>query len=84
MSVDLFGEPITEEDFAKPQTILAKWTRRTDYRWARGEDRQCKNCSHLYVRRMGRRYFKCRELGLTSSPASDIRLHKVCNRWEEG
>ena len=44
----------------------------------------CKWCEHLRtVDTYGKKYFKCKMMGISSSAASDVRASSLCDKFEE-
>ena len=79
--MDLFGN----EEPAKPRPHhgykLTKYIRR--YKRSNDKIRRCKTCIHLaYTNPNGKRYYKCKLIGITTSEATDIRLRDVCDLWD--
>lgn len=86
MMRDLFGRAITIEEYlARPHKQLGpyqKWKR--DHHYRRAESRECcKTCQFLYRREKSRMYYKCVNLSLSFSSASDVRLRDVCDLFME-
>lgn len=52
-----------------------------NYRLSTGNER-CKNCFYSFGKHYAKRYYKCKLMGNSASPASDIRLRDVCNLWK--
>lgn len=79
---DLFGG----ETLVKPKPTLTKiseWIRIARYRKAeKGADKQCGNCVHIRRFRQSKTWYKC-DLFIAGGPATDIRVHHVCNKWEK-
>jgi hypothetical protein len=80
--MNLFESP----DIHKPLTTGTGLfeTRKKLYRYRQSNDRyrRCKYCSHLRKIAAGsRNFYKCALIGITQSPATDIRLKSVCNRF---
>ena len=47
------------------------------------EGKRCKHCKHLFVKRMGNKYFKCALRQNTNGPATDHRMnYQACWKFE--
>ena len=69
---------------ARPRSKYQQWKLENNYRKA-DDDKRCKNCKNL-ISKMAvcsseRNYYKCILLGMSSSPATDVRLSNVCNNF---
>ena len=80
---DLFGNTITEKDFEPlPKTMIQKTLGKWHYRKAETKERRCATCANCFLKAgHAKRYYKCRYVGCTASPASDIRAGHVCDAW---
>ncbi len=82
---DLFTGESKVIDKAKEAKASAYmiWKKRFNYRKSDSNVERCKNCIHhadgMYH---GKTYHKCELLGISHSPATDIRISSVCNNWE--
>lgn len=77
---DLFGNdtPVQERKPGRPSK-LERWAKQADYRPAeRGSSRRCGNCLEFFIKRYSGKYFKCRRLGNSNAPSTDIRAGHVC------
>jgi hypothetical protein len=78
---DLFGgetKAVTHPTFKQ----RAGYRKATAHELARG--RVCKNCEFLQIVGGGsRNYFKCENVGISSSAATDLRLGGTCPRFKE-
>lgn len=52
-----------------------------NYRKSKSKER-CKVCKHCGYVQYANSYYKCDLLGLSSSPATDIRVNNVCDKFE--
>ena len=82
--LDLFGGEVKVSEKPSYSRTTMKNAFRTCYGYKEGS--YCKNCKHFVEQRYNRkRYFKCDELGITASSATDIRKNDVaCNLYMEG
>lgn len=82
--INLFGEMQQELKPAnKFVSEYQKWKARNNYRDA-VDKKSCKSCEHrLRVHYHDKIYHKCNLMGVSSSEATDIRLKKVCDLFEE-
>lgn len=55
-----------------------QWKYDNNYRKA-NSDKRCKNCKHILIKQEQKNYYKCFLLGISGSPATDIRLSNVCD-----
>lgn len=79
--IDLFGNEVTKEYTGRHQkTLIAKKLGPLHYRKSEDKAVRCKTCSNLLD---CRGYYKCRLLGSTMSPATDIRVGHVCDAWKK-
>lgn len=76
---DLFGDKITE---SAPLKVKGNPLIRA---YGPGpECKICKNCKHLWVKKMSGRYLKCDLRPLTAGPGSDHRAKwAACGKYEE-
>ena len=63
---------------ARPRSKYQQWKLENNYRKAT-DNQRCKNCKNMEEKEEANKYYKCILLGLSSSPATDIRLSNVCN-----
>lgn len=63
---------------AKPRSKYQQWKLENNYRKA-DNGMRCANCKYI----TGTHFYKCKLLGLSCSPATDIRLSNVCDLFEE-
>lgn len=79
---DLFDQEYTEIDLLpKPKTYIQKMISNYNYRKSIN-DKKCRNCISFMMKSYNKTYFKCKKLGNTNSPATDIRANHVCDVWE--
>lgn len=65
---------------ARPRSKYQQWKLENNYRKADNDNKRCKNCKNRFITHSGAKvYYKCILLGMSSSPATDIRLSNVCN-----
>lgn len=77
---DGYRLPIT--DGQKPRSPYQRWKSENNYRKSDNKDKRCKNCKNRFITHSGEKvYYKCILLGMSSSPATDIRLSNVCNQF---
>ncbi len=43
---------------------------------------KCDNCASLRKVQCGNTYYKCKEMGTSSSAATDVRLRNTCDLWK--
>lgn len=76
----VFGADATKKI---PRSRFAKFKICNNYEPAKHTE-MCKNCTFLRKKKAnGRTHYKCLLMGVTNSPASDIRLNCVCSRFKE-
>ena len=76
---DVDNEPIQIKFKSKYQ----RWKYENNYRKADElSDIRCKNCKYLIIKQYSKNYYKCELLGISGSPATDVRLSNVCNLFE--
>lgn len=79
MNKDLFGHPISETE---PKNI--KGNPLISVYGPGPEGKICKNCKHLWVKKMSGRYLKCDLRPLTAGPGSDHRAKwTACGKYAE-
>jgi hypothetical protein len=82
---DIFGKSIDIEDIQfteRKGRIPIQEQFRKCYGYKKGF--YCKNCVHFGQMRYNRTYYKCEKIGISSSKATDIRVHDIaCNLYEE-
>ena len=44
---------------------------------------KCGNCKHLVKNQYSKVYYKCTQMGMSMSAATDVRLRNVCDLWEK-
>lgn len=87
--LDIFGNEIeTEKIFEIKKKIQhgGRIPKKSLFRSMYGYNKgfYCKNCRYFKVIENNRRYFKCQQLGITNSTATDIRKNDIaCNLYEE-
>jgi len=83
---DLFGEEMSD---ARPSASkhlgpIQKIKHDLNYRPSDSKQIRCQTCKYLLCKEQNlKRYYKCRLIGNSSGPATDIRLSCVCKKWEE-
>jgi hypothetical protein len=79
---DLFGAEVSDAMPTKARSPFQAWKARYHYRDCTIMGESCRTCVAL-VKNVthSRTYHKCREMGVSSSEATDIRLHSVCDLW---
>ena len=76
------GFEAVDESFLNPK---GKQSIKQRFREMYGYDAEhiCKNCKYCVYTERGRKYYKCRLMGVSASEATDIRLKDVaCGMWE--
>ena len=77
-----------EETELSPLRLYSKyqtWKWKHKYRKAKEKfGIRCKNCKYMIQRQLSKIYYKCRLLGESSSPSTDVRLSCVCDLFEKG
>ena len=83
--INLFGvEQEYPEDENKHLSKYQIFKKRNHYRDAT-DNKKCKTCKSRRTYACHNKYYhKCRLLGDSNSQATDIRLKKVCDKWEGG
>ena len=77
---DLFGSFVYEADFLPtPRTRIQRALGKYHYRQSSSRTECCRTCGRV-IRHLGR-YYKCSLVGLSASPATDIRARNVCDAW---
>jgi hypothetical protein len=82
--LNLFGE-MQEMELPKkpyPPSVYQQFKINNHYRLGTKE-RRCKLCEHSRRKVLAKTYYKCVMMGCSSSPASDIRLKNVCDKFEK-
>lgn len=65
------------------ETMIDMWVRVAHYRIDLSDPHCCGNCKfHVIPGGTARTYHKCKKLGVTRGPATDIRVKRVCDFWE--
>lgn len=67
---------------AKPRSKYQQWKVENNYRKADNSMR-CANCKHIVIKQEQKKYYKCLLLGISGSPATDIRLSNVCDLFTQ-
>jgi len=84
MPENLFGE---EQGYPnKVRNIVLgyvqKWKITNNYHRSKHPYRKCDNCHYCRVKNYhNKRYYKCSQLGISGSVATDIRLRSICDLW---
>ena len=79
---DLFGAEVSEEMPERARSPYQAWKARYHYRDCMIMGESCRTCVALMKNLThDRSYYKCVEMGASSSEATDIRLHCVCDLW---
>lgn len=76
---DLFGGE--SRVLSKTISEYQKFKAFNHYRKAESKER-CKVCKYSGYVQYANRYYKCSLLGFSSSPATDIRVNNVCDKFE--
>jgi len=83
---DLFSGEVQdapEDTDVGHESAYQAFKRRNNYRLAGDKAVCCKTCANLRgISFHDKNYYKCRLIGCSASPATDIRLRDVCDRWE--
>jgi hypothetical protein len=80
---DLFGNPAVMPAIA-PRSKYQNWRAHVRYREAEVKERSCKFCEFaIELHHHGKKYFKCKFTGTSSSEASDIRLKNTCDKFKK-
>jgi hypothetical protein len=78
---DLFGEEVGKEYTGRhPHTLIEKKLGPLHYRKSEDKEKRCKTCVNLFS---CRGYYKCKLLGTSMSPATDIRVGHICDAWKK-
>jgi len=67
---------------ARGNTMAAYILQVNQYRKSDRKDRRCGTCMHHFMKIYNRRYHKCKLIGNTNGPGTDIRISYVCNKWQ--
>lgn len=80
----LFGEEIPNDpEIKKHQSPIQKYRASVHYRDAENSREACKYCSFLlYKRAYSKGFYKCSLQKISSGPATDVKLKKVCDRFK--
>lgn len=81
--MDLFGgdTPVFTKEQVGRESKYQRYKRVNKYRRAEGKDR-CGACArHMAFDYHDHTYHKCRNMGHSFGPASDIRLRDICNNF---
>ena len=87
--IDIFGNEVdVDVIFATEKNLLhgGRITKKSLFRLVNGfkEGCYCKNCNYFVEKEHNRKYFKCKNLGVSSSKATDIRKNDIaCNLYQE-
>ena len=82
--LNLFGEmQELPEEKDKHQSIYQIRKAVNKYGPAKNKVERCKNCVHCFViEGNNANYYKCRLIGNSRGPATDIRLKDTCNKFK--
>ncbi len=83
---DIFGgeTPIAFTTPGRPVVIPAYEKFKTDNNYRRSTNKlvRCKTCKNLTYNQFAKTYYKCRLIGTTGNPKTDIALRNVCDKWK--
>ena len=84
--INLFNELQPGPDPVKPKrSVIREFKSAVRFRIAESKDRSCKYCINKITTCTGsnKYFYKCRFIGITSGPATDIRLKNVCDKFKK-
>ena len=84
---DLFGNETTLSPNKRygHESEYQQFKRVNNYGSAVYKDKSCKHCvNKRKFHYNGKNYYKCILIGVSHSEATDIRLNRVCDKFEEG
>ncbi len=87
--IDIFGNATPLEELLEQNKHLkygGRIPKKSLFRSVNGyrQGLYCKNCKYFCEYQANRKYFKCKQLGVTSSNATDIRKNDIaCNLYED-
>jgi hypothetical protein len=83
MTKNLFNEEVSEVPEPKKFGRFESWKARNNYRKADGKVK-CALCENfLRIEHHCKPYLKCRLMGISASPSSDIRASYVCDLFNK-
>lgn len=88
MPINLFGEdrPFEKHVGKEPghESNYQRFKKQFQYRKSYDNDKKCKFCKHaIHGEYHDKTYWKCKLLGISHSPATDIRASYVCSKFEK-
>ena len=79
--IDLFGKEIPDHETKPKLSPYQTFKVVNRYRKRETKEQRCKACLYCMIHRHNRDYYKCKLIGMSASPATDIRVNHVCDRF---